>query len=189
MTLRRTAHWIQTAIGNSQLHETTGSSVNETCAAQLRSEHLAPTPLLRLKGTGCGVSCVASRARSLMRSPTRPSCPCWPLPHVSTPPARVSATQWSAPASCSSQGVVRNCLWTREDLRTNKANPGANNRQFRVSACRHACARVTVHSTLRLVAHHARELEQNLHIPSVAPPIQNAIGPSTRVNDSCELPI
>ncbi len=62
-----------------------------------------PTPcqaihLVRLKGTGCGSNSVDILTLSDMRSPTRPSCPCCPLPHVSRCPAVVTAAVWSAPA-------------------------------------------------------------------------------------------
>ena len=89
---------------------------HDSRARAAQGARLAATPLLRLKGTGCGASCVASRARSLRRSPTRPSCPCWPLPQVSTPPARVNATQWSAPATGIAPRAVQPQLSDQREL-------------------------------------------------------------------------
>lgn len=66
-----------------------------------------------MKGTACGASSVSIFTRSDSRSPTRPSCPCWPLPQVSSAPAAVTPAVWSAPAEGTPRGTAkRSCLNT-----------------------------------------------------------------------------
>ena len=65
----------------------------------------AHTHRTRLKGTACGTSSVSIFTRSLSRSPTRPSCPCCPLPHVNSAPPAVTPAVWSAPAQVGSHAI------------------------------------------------------------------------------------